>query len=397
MVKKFSFEDQRERSFEKLYKFAEKQDWRKGMQVWKDVVSYPEEPIKKVVPLKNEYCCPRPDVDLKKMKLLSPVLKNLPENVVPEHLRNDKGLSVVDDSSKQKEKSEELPSTAPTEAVASGPKFRVSCSRTGSNHKFGSPEAARQFGAGVNEMFMWPVDLTNFDLEILLCIDTEFVYVAVSLTREPLFKRNLTNFGRTNLRSTVCHNMVRLATPQLGEVVLDPMCGGATIPMEGSLTHRQAFHLGGDNYGQAVKRSRENINNLLKKGKSMAVDVAWWDATKLPLRNQCVDVVVSDLPFGKRSGSVADNRILYYRSLVELARVTKMKTGRAVLLTYDKRSMIKNIKRVHTLWKSGASRTVNIGGLPAVIYTLYRTSQLSLSDCNEDSKVSETCTDHDLV
>lgn len=44
--------------------------------------------------------------------------------------------------------------------------------RTGSTHKFGSPEAARQFGAGVNEMFRWPVDLTSFDLEVLLCIDT---------------------------------------------------------------------------------------------------------------------------------------------------------------------------------------------------------------------------------
>lgn len=110
---------------------------------------------------------------------------------------------------------------------------------------------------------------------------------------------------------------------------------------QGSLTHNQAFHLGGDNYGQAVKRSRDNINNLLRKGKSMAVDVAQWDATKLPLRSQCVDVVVSDLPFGKRSGSKTDNRVLYYRSLVELARVTKMNTGRAVLLTYDKGSMIK--------------------------------------------------------
>lgn len=395
MVKNFSFGDQREHCFEQLYKFAEKQDWRKGMRVWKDVFSYPGEPITKIVPLKNEYCRPRPDVDLKRMKLTSPLLENLPKSVVPEHLRNDKELPVVDDSAKQEEKSEEPASSTAVEAVASGPRFRVSCSRTGSTHKFGSPEAARQFGAGVNEMFMWPVNLTNFDLEVLLCIDTEFVYVAISLTREPLFKRNLTHFGRTNLRATVCHNMVRLATPQLGEVILDPMCGGATIPMEGSLTHNQAFHLGGDNYGQAVKRSRDNIHNLLRKGKSMAVDVAQWDATKLPLRSQCVDVVVSDLPFGKRSGSKADNRVLYYRSLVELARVTKMNTGRAVLLTYDKGSMIKNIKRVHTLWKSGASRTVNIGGLPAVIYTLYRTSQLSMSDCNKDSKVSETCIEHE--
>ncbi|KAG0717613.1 THUMP domain-containing protein 3 [Chionoecetes opilio] len=46
--------------------------------------------------------------------------------------------------------------------------------RTGSTHKFGSPEAARQFGAGVNEIFSWPVDLSDYDLEVLLCIDTDF-------------------------------------------------------------------------------------------------------------------------------------------------------------------------------------------------------------------------------
>lgn len=73
----------------------------------------------------------------------------------------------------------------------------------------------------------------------------------------------------------------------------------------------------------------------------MVVDVAQWDATRLPLRSQCVDVVVSDLPFGKRLGRKADNRVLYYHSLVELARVTKLKTGRAVLLTTDTNSMIK--------------------------------------------------------
>lgn len=67
---------------------------------------------------------------------------------------------------------------------------------------------------------------------LFLLYFSEFVYVAVCLTREPLFKRNLTSFGPTNLRATICYNMVRLASPQAGEVVVDPMCGGATIPME---------------------------------------------------------------------------------------------------------------------------------------------------------------------
>lgn len=73
----------------------------------------------------------------------------------------------------------------------------------------------------------------------------------------------------------------------------------------------------------------------------MPIDVAQWDATRLPLREQCVDIMVSDLPFGKRIGSKTDNRVLYFHTLLEMARVTRIKTGRAVLLTYDHRSMIK--------------------------------------------------------
>ncbi|XP_063615184.1 tRNA (guanine(6)-N2)-methyltransferase THUMP3-like [Penaeus indicus] len=121
----------------------------------------------------------------------------------------------------------------------------------------------------------------------------------------------------------------------------------------------------------------------------MPIDVAQWDATRLPLREQCVDIIVSDLPFGKRIGSKTDNRVLYFHSLLEMARVTRIKTGRAVLLTYDHRSMIKNIKRVHTLWKSGASRTVNVGGLSAVIYILHRTSLLCDTGLRKDTKYKE--------
>ncbi|KAG0717611.1 hypothetical protein GWK47_008002 [Chionoecetes opilio] len=102
MVKNFSFPDHREQCFEQLYKFAEKPDWRKGMRVWKEVFSYPAEPIGRVFPLENEYCQPRPDIDLKRMKLSSPILENLPEGVVPEHLRHVRGLSPLDVSPEQK-------------------------------------------------------------------------------------------------------------------------------------------------------------------------------------------------------------------------------------------------------------------------------------------------------
>lgn len=86
-----------EQCFEQLYKFAERPDWKKGMRVWKETFSYPEEPIRKMVPLKNDYCQPRPEVDLKKIKLSSEILENLPNGVIPEHLRQDREPTVPEE------------------------------------------------------------------------------------------------------------------------------------------------------------------------------------------------------------------------------------------------------------------------------------------------------------
>jgi tRNA G10 N-methylase Trm11 len=38
--------------------------------------------------------------------------------------------------------------------------------------------------------------------------------------------------------------MVRLARVEAGDVVLDPMCGGGSIPLEGCQIHSNAFFLG---------------------------------------------------------------------------------------------------------------------------------------------------------
>ena len=93
-----------------------------------------------------------------------------------------------------------------------------------------------------------------------------------------------------------------------------------------------------------MNRSRTNIENLKTP---LNIDLLRWDCTNLPLRNEIADVVISDFPFGKRMGSKIDNRVLYFKSLVELARITRRESGRAVLLTHDKNSMTKVISKFY--------------------------------------------------
>lgn len=89
------------------------------------------------------------------------------------------------------------------------PKFRVTCNRSGTTHKFTSMEAAAMFGGAVNDTFHWGVDMKNYDLEVVLNVAQDSLYVCLGLTRESLHRRNLDQFGPTSLRCTIAYNMLR--------------------------------------------------------------------------------------------------------------------------------------------------------------------------------------------
>ncbi|OXB55788.1 hypothetical protein ASZ78_014331 [Callipepla squamata] len=73
------------------------------------------------------------------------------------------------------------------------------------------------------------------------------------------------------------------------------------------------------------------------------LDIVQWDICNLPLRTGCVDVIVSDMPFGKRIGSKKKNWDLYPACLTEMGRICTPGTGRAVLLTQDKKCFVKEL------------------------------------------------------
>ncbi len=116
-------------------------------------------------------------------------------------------------------------------------KFRCTCYRSGTNHNFSSMDAAREFGGAVQDKFKWTVKMKGYDLDVVINIDTELVYCGVALTRQSLFKRNIEHFGPTTLRATICSALLTIADIKPGDVVVDPMCGGGSIPIEGDHTY----------------------------------------------------------------------------------------------------------------------------------------------------------------
>ncbi|KAJ9581289.1 hypothetical protein L9F63_023523, partial [Diploptera punctata] len=248
-------------------------------------------------------------------------------------------------------------------------KFRLTCARNG-QHRFTSEDAAAYVGGKLQDLYFWVVDLSHPDLEFVLFIRNEAVSYGISLTKSSKHRRNIKYFGPMTLRATICAGMLRLAAPQLGDIVVDPMCGGGSIPIEATCTHPGIYCLCGDRSPAAVERTHNNIAQQEHIGSRL--DTFTWTVTSLPLKDQSVDVFITDLPFGKRSGSVANNRVLYENILIEMARVVRSKTGRAVLLTADRRSMALALKITATTWRLERKLNVNVGGLEARVYLLHR-------------------------
>lgn len=271
-------------------------------------------------------------------------------------------------------------------------KFRVTCNRAGEKHCFTSNEAARDFGGAIQEYFKWKADMTNFDVEVLLNIHDNEVIVAIALTEESLHRRNITHFGPTTLRSTLAYGMLRLCEPKPTDVIVDPMCGTGAIPIEGATEWSHCYHIAGDNNPLAVNRAANNISSLLTKsqikdGKTtwgLPIDAVQWDICNLPLRTASVDIIVTDMPFGKRMGSKKRNWNLYPACLREMSRVCRPGTGRAVLLTQDKKCFTKALSGMGHVWRKVHVVWVNIGGLHAAVYLLKRTAQAFVHPSDQD-------------
>lgn len=261
-------------------------------------------------------------------------------------------------------------------------KFRVTCNRAGDKHSFSSNEVARDFGGAVQEFFQWKADMTKFDIEVLVNIHNVEVLIGIALTEESLHRRNISHFGPTTLRSTLCYGMLRLCKPRLSDIIFDPMCGTGAIPLEGAIEFNSSFYVAGDNNDMAVNRTVNNICHIQKRradkgsASGLPIDTVQWDLCNLPIRTGSVDIVITDMPFGKRMGSRKKNWDLYPSCLREMARVCTPGSGKAVLLTQDKKCFAKAVSRMGGLWRKLHIVWVNVGGLHAGVYLLKRTAAL---------------------
>lgn len=244
------------------------------------------------------------------------------------------------------------------------PRFRVTVVRSG-EHAWGSPQAASALGAGIQRVFNWSVDLEHYDLEVFAQIFDNEILLGLTLTPESLHHRDAIKRGRTGLKGPVAHGLARLADIQPGHVVLDPMCGAATIPIEVARVQPGARIIAADISPSEIDRAQRNVERA-----AVDVELHQWDAREIPLPDASVDRIICDLPFGRRVGSPIRNRHLYPPVMRAMARVLRP-GGLAVLLTLERRLMQKQIDR-EPRWRLARGGRVHFGGLVPSYYVLKR-------------------------
>ncbi|XP_032369780.1 tRNA (guanine(6)-N(2))-methyltransferase THUMP3 [Etheostoma spectabile] len=364
----YQFKESKEETLMEMQQLASKLPWTKALEVWKRNGT-----LKK----KKGYRKGGNGIKVKpNSEATDAAVADTEQQELPQAASAAECLTKAENTADMETSTQELEETAPE---AKPIKFRVTCNRAGDKHSFSSNEAARDFGGAVQEFFQWKADMTKFDIEVLLNIHNEEMVIGIALTEESLHRRNISHFGPTTLRSTLCYGMLRLCKPQASDIILDPMCGTGAIPLEGAIEFNSSFYVAGDNNDMAVNRTVNNICHIQKRraikgsASGLPIDTVRWDLCNLPIRTGSVDIIITDMPFGKRMGSRKKNWDLYPSCLREMARVCTPGSGKAVLLTQDKKCLAKAISRMGGLWRKLHTVWVNVGGLHAGVYLLKRT------------------------
>ncbi|HEY2960477.1 MAG TPA: methyltransferase domain-containing protein [Actinomycetota bacterium] len=170
------------------------------------------------------------------------------------------------------------------------------------------------------------------------------------------------------VNATIAAAMVELTRPRPGDRVLNLMCGSGTLLVERLARGPAASALGCDLDPGALAGARAN---LAAAGLRDRLALARMDATRLGLRDGCVDALLADLPYGHRMGSHEGNTELYPAVLREAGRVAAP-GARLVVLTHELRLFERCLAGARAWWRPERATQVFQKGHHPVMHLLRR-------------------------
>jgi len=294
-----------------------------------------------------------------------------------------------------------------TEIINPWNTFAVRSERLG-NHNFTSIDVRRVVGQAVIESYLssrstrLKVNLTNPDIEIVVFIRFNEVLIGVNTTGESLHRRWYRVYNHpAALKTTIAAAMLRIGRYG-GQPLLDPLCGGATIPIEAAHSARK-YPLLIFRYGYTYRKlplhdpatEREEALKLLERVDPSVYEICCMeispkhlkgavenaksarvlntisflnrDSTRVESHRELnVELIVTNPPYGMRSHNLKKIG-LFYESLLKTLR--EVYSGvRLVAITASMSQFEEACEKLGI--KLEHSRRVMHGGLPAKIYSL---------------------------
>nr|XP_033795545.1 THUMP domain-containing protein 2 isoform X2 [Geotrypetes seraphini] len=221
-------------------------------------------------------------------------------------------LTCEDDGNRSEKTFPGMPTRNPKEMPVADMKqhcisFRVSCRCSGTIAKhFTAQEVGRIIGIAFIKQFGWKADLRNPYLEIFIHLNDIYSVVGFPVLRHPLASREYIQC--TGLRSTVAWAMASLA--EINDV----------------------NYLGVDVNDSQLRGAYENVKTA---GLQDKINLLKASALELPLRSGSIDVVISDIPFGKKFKAAKNTKLLLPDILQEMERVLNVGGTLVLLLSRD--------------------------------------------------------------
>ncbi|XP_074060488.1 U6 snRNA (guanine-N(2))-methyltransferase THUMPD2 isoform X2 [Macrotis lagotis] len=227
--------------------------------------------------------------------------------------------------------------------------FRVSCRCSGTIAKtFTTEEVGRVIGIALIKQFGWTADLRNPNLEIFIHLNDIYSVVGIPVFRLSLASRAYIKMA--GLRSTIAWTMASLAEISVGALVLDPMCGLGTILLEAAKEWPHASYLGADVSDSQLLGACDNLKTA---GLVSRIELLKFSVTELPLLSESVDVIISDIPFGKKFKLGNDIKSI----LDEMERVLCVGGTIVLLLSEDLHRSLQEYKGSDIIWNSSKDNT----------------------------------------
>ena len=197
---------------------------------------------------------------------------------------------------------------------------------------------------------------------------------ALRITKENGLKRNLfrknwkIKTSPAGINPALAYILCCFSEINENDIVFDPFCGSGTIPITAAKYFNPKKVIASDKSGKSVDNTIEN--SLAAEIKKSKIAIFRSNINNLKLSKNSVNKIITNPPFGLRSGSHSEN-LKIYKGFFKKAKSILAKNGTIVLITQEKKIVeeIFNNKQFKIIKRLKVSQ----GGLFPTIFKIRKT------------------------